>query len=353
MCVSIFILYKHLFILCFLVQSPHDLLHIMNYLIISVLLILSALFSGLTLGLLSLDKNELNRKISLGDKKAKKVFSVRKNGNLLLCTLLLGNVGVNSAIAIYLGDIANGLVAGITATGLIVILGEILPQAIFSRYALDIGAKTAWFVKILIVILFPICFPIAWMLNKVLGEEIPTVYSKKELMKIIEEHEDSHHSDLDEDEERIIKGALSFSEKTAEDILTPRSILYLLEESEILTKTKLLAIKKNAYSRVPVYKKDKDNIVGVLLVKNLIGISPLKKVRSIYTKIMPATFNQDTRLDHLLSYFLKSKNHLVLIKNNFDLIVGIVTLEDVIEEILNVEIMDESDIEHADITITD
>ncbi|PIR03356.1 MAG: hypothetical protein COV60_00710, partial [Candidatus Magasanikbacteria bacterium CG11_big_fil_rev_8_21_14_0_20_43_7] len=154
------------------------------------------------------------------------------------------------------------------------------------------------------------------MLNKVLGEEIPTVYSKKELMKIIEEHEDSHHSDLDEDEERIIKGALSFSEKTAEDILTPRSILYLLEESEILTKTKLLAIKKNAYSRVPVYKKDKDNIVGVLLVKNLIGISPLKKVRSIYTKIMPATFNQDTRLDHLLSYFLKSKNHLVLIKNN-------------------------------------
>ena len=155
----------------------------MDYLIVIILVLLSGLFSGLTLGLLSLDKNELKRKISLGNKQAKKVYTVRKKGNLLLCTLLLGNVAVNSTLAIFLGNIASGVIAGLIATGLIVIFGEIIPQATFARYALAVGARTAWLVKIFIIILFPICWPIAWVLDKTLGEEMPTVYSKKELMK--------------------------------------------------------------------------------------------------------------------------------------------------------------------------
>lgn len=315
----------------------------MDYLIVTFLVLLSGMFSGLTLGLLSLDKNELKRKISLGNKHAKKVYKVRKNGNLLLCTLLLGNVGVNSTIAIFLGNISNGVMAGIIATGLIVVFGEIIPQATFSRYALVIGAKTAWFVRILIILMLPICYPIAWILDKTLGEEMQTVYSKKELMKIIEEHEDSNHSDLDEDEERIVKGALSFSDKTAEDVLTPRTVLYLLEESQALTTYRLNLIKKNGFSRVPVYKEKEDNIIGLLYTKDLIGISKGKKVKSIYKKDNIKSFKESTKLDKLLSYFLKSKNHLVLIKNDFNVLVGVVTLEDVIEEILNVEIVDETD----------
>ena len=180
----------------------------MTYVIVVILVLFSGLFSGLTLGLLSLNKNELERKISLGDKNAKKVYAVRKRGNLLLCTLLLGNVAVNSTLAIFLGDIASGFMAGILATGLIVIFGEIIPQATFSRYALAVGAKTAWLVKIFMVILSPICYPTSWILDKALGEEMTSIYSKKELMKIVEEHESSTESSLDADEERIIKGAL-------------------------------------------------------------------------------------------------------------------------------------------------
>ena len=95
----------------------------MNYVIIILLLSLSAIFSGLTLGLFSLNVSELKRKIRLGDKKAEKVYKVRKNGNLLLCTLLIGNVAVNSTMAIFLGSIATGVVAGLISTGLILVFG--------------------------------------------------------------------------------------------------------------------------------------------------------------------------------------------------------------------------------------
>ena len=112
--------------------------------LISIILIaLSALFSGLTLGLLSLDVHSLERRARHGDKYAETVYPLRKHGNFLLTTLLLGNVAVNTTLSIFLGSIASGLVAGITATALIVVFGEIIPQSVISRHALYFGAKTA------------------------------------------------------------------------------------------------------------------------------------------------------------------------------------------------------------------
>jgi len=113
----------------------------MTYLIVVFLVLFSALFSGLTLGFFSLNKDDLERKAELGDKQAKKVYKIRKNGNLLLCTLLIGNVAVNSTLSIFLGSLASGFMAGLIATALIVVFGEIIPQAAFSRYALTLGAQ--------------------------------------------------------------------------------------------------------------------------------------------------------------------------------------------------------------------
>ncbi len=157
----------------------------MDYFIVIILVLFSGLFSGLTLGFFSLNKDDLQRKSDLGDAKAKKIYEVRRKGNLLLTTLLVGNVAVNATLSIFLGSIASGFVAGLTATGLIVIFGEIVPQASFSRYALVLGAKFAWIVKVFIFILLPVCWPIAWILDKMLGEEMPNVYSKRELIKLI------------------------------------------------------------------------------------------------------------------------------------------------------------------------
>ena len=186
----------------------------MDYLVITALLLLSALFSGLNLGLMSLGPHTLKRKKELGDKQAAKVYEIRKNGNLLLVTLLLGNVAVNSILAIYLGSITVGLVAVVASTGLITLFGEIIPQAVFSRHALNLSAKIVWLVRIFIVVLYPICRPISSMLDWALGEELPTIYSRQELVNILEEHSESTDSEIKSHEEQIARGALTYGEKT-------------------------------------------------------------------------------------------------------------------------------------------
>ena len=315
----------------------------MDYLIVVVLVLFSGLFSGLTLGLLSLDKAELKRKIELGSIEAKKVYAVRKKGNLLLCTLLLGNVAVNSTLAIFLGNIASGVIAGLVATGLIVVFGEIIPQATFSRYALQFGAKTAWLVKIFIFILFPLCFPVAWMLDKALGEEMNTIYSKIELVKIVAEHESATESEVDEVEHRIVKGALSFSDKMAKQIMTPRTVVYSLEISDILDQNLLDEIREEGFTRIPVYEGSVDNVVGVLYSKDLIGLKPGTAVSALSEKRQLLKISLKTKLDDLLNLFLKSKTHLALVLDEYGGLDGIVTLEDVIEEVFAMEILDETD----------
>jgi len=316
----------------------------MTYIIIILLIILSAFFSGLTLGLMGLDKYELKRKVDLGDTEAMKVYPLRKQGNLLLTTLLVGNVAVNAALSIYLGTIASGFLAGIMATVLIVIFGEIIPQAVFSRFALRLGAQVAWVVQILVYIFYPITKPIAWTLDKILGDELPTVYSKQELVKIIEEHEDANMSEVDEDEERIIKGALTFSDKAVEAVMTPRSVVISFKEGQIIDDAFLARVMQEGHSRYPVYKEDKDDVVGILYSKHLIGGQMVgKTVKEVMrTKIQVVT--EDESLDDALDVFLQTHKHMAIVKDEFGGVSGVITLEDIIEEILKKEIIDESDL---------
>jgi len=320
----------------------------MTYLIIVFLVLFSALFSGLTLGFFSLNKDDLERKAELGDKQAKKVYKIRKNGNLLLCTLLIGNVAVNSTLSIFLGSLASGFMAGLTATALIVIFGEIIPQAAFSRYALILGAKFAWLVRIFLLILFPVCWPLAWILDKILGDEIPTVYSKHELMKIIESHEDLKESEVDRDEEKIIKGALSFSDKIAQDVMTPRTEIFSLSIDQKLDKVIMKKIFKSGHSRIPVYEEKLDNVVGLLYVKDLILSSNRKQDLSKIVRRKVIFTDNKKPLDNLLNAFKKTKNHLFIVLDEYGMVSGLITIEDVLEEIIGSEIVDEYD-QHEDL----
>jgi metal transporter CNNM len=315
----------------------------MKYLILFVLLVLSALFAGLTLGLMSLDLYDLKRKMELGDEDAKKVYKIRKKGNLLLSTLILGNIAVTSTISIILESIAGGLMAGIIATGGIFIFGEVLPQAFFSRYAIELGSITAPFTKLLIIILYPICGPVAYVLDKMLGKELPTIYSKNELTKIVAEHEDHPDSSIDADEERIIHGALQFSDKKVRDIMTPISVVVAMNENDVMDDELLQKIKTSGRSRFPVMGKA-EKITGILYAKDLLGVSfnETKKVKDVMRKV--ALFTKETdKLDNVLNRFLGTRKHLFLVEDQRKIIKGIVTIEDVIEEILKREIVDESD----------
>lgn len=319
----------------------------MDYLIVIILLTFSALFSGLTLGLMGLNVDDLERKMKLGDERAKKVYPLRRRGNLLLTTLLVGNVAINAALSIFLGSIASGLVAGLIATTLIVIFGEIIPQAMFSRFALTLGAKSVWIVWVFLKVFYPIAAPIAWVLDKVLGEELRTIYSKQELMKIIEDHEDANESELDEDEERIIKGALTYSDKLVKDVMTPRAVLKTFEASQIVDKRLLDSLQGSGYSRIPIYKEKLDNVVGILYLTQLLGDKHLGKTVGEVADDQVYFVDENKHLDVVLNGFLSTHYHMFIVTNEFGDVMGLITLEDILEEIIRSEIVDEADM-HPD-----
>lgn len=327
----------------FIIRLIFRLINIMDYLIVILLVALSGVFSGLTLGFFSLSKDDLERKAKLGDKQAKKIYSVRKNGNLLLCTLLIGNVAVNATISIFLSSVASGFMAGLISTALIVVFGEIIPQATFSRYALIVGSKLTWLVRIFIFTFYPICAPLAYLLDKVLGDEIPSMYSRQELIKLIEEHENSGDSDLDKDEEKIIRGALSFSDKTVQDILTPRVEIYSLPKEQAINKTLIKNIKESGHSRIPIYEKDPEVIIGLLFVKDLIGNDFVNKTVADLMRDNVIFVDYNKPLDELLNAFKEHRQHLFVVINEYGEVSGLVTIEDVLEEIIGAEIMDEDD----------
>lgn len=317
----------------------------MDYLISTALITLSALFSGLTLGLLSLDTQTLKRKANAGDAFAAVVYPIREQGNLLLTTLLLGNVIVNTTLSIFLGSIANGVVAVVIATVLIFLFGEIIPQAVISRHALWFGAKTAPLVRVALWLFYPIAAPIAWMLDKMLGQEIPNVYSHNELMQIVSEHEDSEHSTIDEDEERIVHGALQFSHMKVRDIMTPEDKVIMFDENQRLTENFFETVTDEGYSRYPVYSGNRTNVIGILFTKDL-----LTEDDDIMIKDTDEAFEEDflttktySKLDILLAKMIREKKHMAIVYNKKSQFVGVITLEDIIEEILQLEIEDEED----------
>ncbi|MDC1205603.1 CNNM domain-containing protein [Candidatus Pacebacteria bacterium] len=317
----------------------------MEYLITLALIVLSALFSGLTLGLLSLDVQTLKRRADMDDAAALALYPLRKKGNLLLTTLLLGNVVVNTTLAIFLGSIASGVVAVIIATTLIFLFGEIIPQAIISRHALWFGAKTAPFVRIVMFILYPIAFPISYMLDRLLGDEIPTIYSRHEIMQIVSEHEDSEHSPIDEDEERIVHGALRFSHLQVREIMTEFEKVVMVDENQRLTEEFFEQITDAGFSRYPVFSGNRSNVVGILFAKDLLTEDddiPIKDTEEAFESEY-LTAKPNAQLDTVLASMLKQKRHLAIVKNKKDACIGVITLEDIIEEIIQQEIEDEDD----------
>jgi metal transporter CNNM len=307
-----------------------------------ILVLLSALFSGLNLGLMSLDVHELKRKILQGNQDAKKVYSVRKNGNLLLVSLLIGNVAVISALSIVLDTKYHGLVAGILTTALITLFGEIIPQALFSRYALKLGAKVVWLVKILITVMWPVAAPIAYVLNKVLGDELPEVYKKSELAMIIKEHGQHKQSGLDRDEVRIATGALTFGDKTIASVMTPKNVVTSVKSTAVIDHEKINELWESGHSRFPV-TADANTIVGILYAKDLVKLEDFEKTAVQLARKNTVEIRRDIKLDDALNLFIKKRQHMFIVTDKQKRYVGIVTLEDVIEEILHREIVDEYD----------
>ncbi|XP_066278503.1 metal transporter CNNM4-like isoform X8 [Branchiostoma lanceolatum] len=325
---------------------------------IIILLTLSGLFSGLNLGLMALDPTELKIVANVGSEKereyARKIAPLRVHGNLLLCTLLLGNVLVNNTLTILLDDLSSGLIAVIGATAGIVIFGEIVPQSVCSRHGLAVGARTIWITKFFMFLTLPVAYPISKLLDWILGQEIGTVYSREKLLELMKmQHQ---FQEIEKHEINIISGALELRQKTVTDIMTPSEQCFMLDMEAILDFDTMSMIMKQGFTRIPVYEGERDNITALLFVKDLAFVdpddcTPLKTIIKFYNHQLTWTF-ADTTLDVMLEEFRKGHSHMAFVQrvnsegegDPFYEMIGVVTLEDVIEEIIKAEIVDETDI---------
>ncbi|MEN9852363.1 MAG: Magnesium and cobalt efflux protein CorC [Candidatus Parcubacteria bacterium] len=314
----------------------------MEIILIFLLLALSALFSGLTIGLLSLDMTGLRIKSKQGDKDATAVLHVREIGTQLLVTLLLANTFVNSILAIVLADRFSGVIAGIVTTALIFFFGELLPQAALTRHALAFGSKVAPFVRGLIFIGHPITKPIAALVDAVLGDQLHTKYTKRDLLEIVADENSVEEGDVDTDERRIVRGSLSFSHKKVRDVLTPSTIVESVHIDDTIDSDYINRLKNAGYSRLPVQTDDRNQSVGILYLKDLLGVTLPIKVKDALDSTVHFVSLEDT-LDTVLDEFIKTKMHLFIVLDEFGTYQGVVTLEDIVEEIIGAEIMDEDD----------
>jgi metal transporter CNNM len=317
-----------------------------NILLLVFLILASGLFSGLTIGLMGFSIDEIQRLSDLGNYHAKRILPLVKRSNLLLTTLLLGNTAVNSTIAIILGKvIGEGLIAGIMATGLILILGEITPAAVLSRHALVVGSRVSKLVHVLIFLFYPVAAPIAIILDKLLGQDLPELLTRRELHHIIETHHKANESDIDTLDRDLILGALSLQSITAKEIMTPKEMVVSISYKDLLTGEAVEKLSKTGFTRFPVLWDDR--VVGILDIKKLVNFSkkisgkqdsPLVSELCKENKIIHV--RSDIKVDDILYRMIKSRVHIAAVSDNTGWI-GVITMEDIFEVLVGHEITDE------------
>ena len=230
---------------------------------------------------------------------------------------------VNALVAILMADLTDGIVGLLLSTFSIVVFGEIIPQAACSRHGLYIGANTVWLVKIFIVLLYVVAWPISMLLDRVLGRDIGQVFSADELHKLIRIHVENpdaqEESGLNKDDGNLLTGALEYKDKKVSDVMTALDKVFMIESSTRLTFQVLMDIYKSGFTRIPVYEIDRQNI-DILFTKDLILIDPDDEVEIAavisfhgnreggFVRGVP----DDTSLDKVFREFKSSYLHLLV-----------------------------------------
>ncbi|CAK4678189.1 hypothetical protein LEN26_013861 [Aphanomyces euteiches] len=369
--------------------------------VVVALICIAGLMAGLTMGLLSLDKLNLQiLKLEGSDsekQRALRVLPLVKRHHLLLVTLLLFNAAANEALPVFLTRLVPESHAIIISVTCVLLFGEILPSAVFTgKSQLAIAAGLVPFVNCLLVVGFPIAYPISKVLDWCVGEDHDvTRYKRRELKALIALQKETRPSSLrgtiasftpskdasvlqkrlsqaflnispssyhlHTDEVTIIHGALDLTNKTVCDLMVPWANVFLLSEDSKLTRDCLAQILASGHSRIPVYRRLPTNIVGLLLVKRLIVLDPsdARPIKELMLK-KPIVVSSDCSCYAMLNEFQKGRSHLALITPNVEYVQncwlagldldpdvaefdGIITIEDVVEELIQEEIQDETD----------
>ena len=309
-----------------------------------LLVLFSAVCSGLNIAVMSLDMADLRRKAKLGNKQAKRVLPLRRNTHLTLASILLANVAAVSACSLVLDQRFNGWIAGLASTLLIVVFGEVIPQAMFAKNPLTWSSRFAPLLRFMRFATYIISKPLQLLLDKLFPRQRAKLQSRQELGLLITEHLTNETSELDDDEIEIMRGALSLSEKRVRDITTDIRHTYWMTPDNELTDEKVDELKAKGFSRIPIFNRELTECYGVLMMKNMVDIDfdeRLYRVSELSLNPVKPVGSM-TALDTMFRKFIGAGTHLIPVERDGK-IIGIVTIEDLFEEILGHEIEDETD----------
>ncbi|ASV30466.1 magnesium/cobalt efflux protein [Maribacter cobaltidurans] len=329
----------------------------LNIAMLVVLLMCSALISGAEVALFGLSVTEINEIKEQKTDKSNILIKLLERPKKLLATILIANNAINIGVVLIFNLIGDTLFSQVNtvlfnivsvrfllevvvATFLILMFGEILPKVYANRNRLSFSNTMAYPLKVLDFLFSPLSLPMRagtiFLYNK-LGKEKSNL-SVDHLSQALEL---TSHGDTTKEEQKILQGIVTFGNTDTKQVMRPRIDIFALNEQmkfpEILEE-----IKKNGYSRIPVFSENVDNVLGVLYVKDLLPYLDRKSFNWMSLIREPYFVPENKKLDDLLADFQAKKNHLAVVVDEYGGTSGIVTLEDIIEEIVG-DISDEFD----------
>ena len=325
-----------------------------------ILLMASALISGAEVALFSLTQKDIDEAKKTKSKSFEIIIDLLTQPKKLLASILVANNFINIAIVILFASLGDSLFEGLDSelnlsgfkidlvffievvliTFLILFIGEILPKVYANRNNLKFSKFMAYPLKVLDIIISPISIPmqrITLGIHKKLGKQKSTLnvgYLSQAL-------ELASNEDTTKEEQKILQGIVSFGNTDTKQVMRPRIDIFALDESAKYSEI-ISEIIKNGYSRIPVYKDSIDSVTGILYVKDL--LPHLQKKKFDWTTLLRTPFfvPENKKLDDLMVEFQEKKIHLAVVVDEYGGTSGVVSLEDIIEEIVG-DISDEFD----------
>lgn len=327
-------------------------LDIFKMVFFGILLFCSALISGAEVALFSLSQTEINEAEESKSARLRLAAKLLRKPRKLLGTILVANNFINIATVLLFASISDKFFDGITpewfrlvieigvVTFLILLFGEILPKVYASRNKHKFSAMMAYPLNVLDKIFAPISMPMSFV-SGLIQNKLGKRKSNLSVDQLSQALELTSEDETTKEEQKILQGIVSFGNTDTKQVMQPRMDVFALKEG-MSFETVLSEITKNGYSRIPVYKESLDDISGILYVKDLIPHIDTKNfeweplLRDAY--FVP----ENKKLDDLLREFQEKKIHLAIVVDEYGGTSGLVSLEDVIEEIVG-DISDEFD----------
>ena len=327
----------------------------LSIIIILICLILSAYFSASETAFSTFNKIKIKNLAEKGNRKAKLVLNISENYDTMLSTILIGNNIVNIlsaslATILFIGwinETSGPTVSTAVMTVIVLIFGEITPKTLAKKRPEAFAMFAAPFLKFLMIILFIFTFIFKkWqdLVSKMVKDKEEDQVTEEEILTLVEEA--TEDGVLDEDESELIKSAIEFGDLEVIDIFTPRVDVKALPLDATYEEIDQ-AFTGNAFSRLPIYDEDIDHIVGIIYYKDFYQAEEENfKLTDIIKQ--PMFVMKHKLVNELLKEFQTNKQHFAVVADEFGSVAGIVTMEDILEEIVG-EIWDEYDEIHEDV----